>query len=90
MTREDIEKQVKEGGIPKSEYREYWEKSKARHLEEVAVLLDSNDWPDLKAWIKTWGHKGGSWYLGGQRGYAVRCGGANQHTDPLNVFFLSD
>jgi hypothetical protein len=88
MTREEIKKQTDEGSIPEAEYKKYWTGVKARHLEEVAVHLDSEHWRRLREWVKTWGHKGGSYYM--KDGYAVRCGGANQSTDPLNVFFIGD
>lgn len=88
MTREEIERQHKAGEISDADYNKYWKKSKAKHLEEVAVFLPGDDWEELKKWIARWGHKGGSWY--GKASYAVRCGGANQHVDPLNVFFLRD
>jgi hypothetical protein len=90
MTREDIEKQAKAGQIPREEYEKYWAKVDAKHLEEVAVRLSPSDWSRLKSWVATWRHEGGSWYLPQRGGYAVRCGGANQHRDPLNVFFLEE
>lgn len=88
MTRKDMEAKVKAGDVSESDWKRYWVKGGVQHLEEVAVILDSDDWAKLKAWAKTWGHKGGSFYL--REGFAVRAGGANQRKDPLNVFFLED
>lgn len=82
LSKEEIERQFKKGTISKSDYEKYWKRSGAKHLEEVAI----EDVPvEVRSWIRTWRHKGGGRY---SAGYAVRCGGANQSQDPLNVFFL--
>lgn len=88
LTRKDIERQHELGKISDSDYNKYWKGVDAQHLEEVAIEIPSQTWPEMREWVETWGHKGGSWYIAEKQGYAVRCGGANQARDPLNVFFL--
>lgn len=67
-----------------SDFKKYWKHTD--RLIEVAVHVSGERWDTLKKFIGSWKHRGGSWYMSG--GFAVRCGGANQHKDPLNVFFL--
>lgn len=89
LTRKDVEEQFKAGQISKEDYDRYWKKSKAEHLEEVAILVPRNVWERaLNPWISTWRHKGGGYYE--KEAFAVRSGGVNQSQDPLNVFLLKE
>jgi hypothetical protein len=89
LTRKQIDEAYARGEIGESDYNEYWKKTKSEHLEEIAVYVPSGEIrADVKRWVETWKHKGGSWYLPDKEGYAVRCGGKNQSRDPVNIFFL--
>lgn len=84
MTREEIERQHRTGEISEPDYAKYWKNLKSGALIEVAL----QDVPKrVFDWIKLAYHAGGAMYQRG--GYAIRCGGANQHEDPLNVFLLA-
>jgi hypothetical protein len=86
LTRKDVEEQHARGQISEQDYQKYWKGVDAKHLEEFAIRVSGESARKLRSWVRTWGHKGGSWYM--KDGYAIRCGGANQSQDPLNVFIL--
>lgn len=88
MTREEIERQHSRGLISNSDYEKYWKGTGSKHLEEIALRVPRSEWPKLRKWIMTWRHKGGEWI--DENYYAMRCGGANQSQDPLNVFFIGE
>lgn len=86
LTRKEIEAQHRSGEISDADYNKYWRDSKAEHLEEVAVFLNPSDYEKIKKWERTWTHKGKDDYA--PYAFAIRCGGANQSRDPLNLFVL--
>ena len=83
MNREEIERLHRAGSISKTDYDTFWKRVDAQHLFEVAIYPKG---ADLLAYLKRSGHGGLSRV--DPNYFAVRCGGANQRRDPLNVFFM--
>jgi hypothetical protein len=85
LSRDEVEELYKSGKISESDWKKYWEKSGAENLIEFAIFLNKRDVEYLKDIMKE--HKG--FELIDPNYIAIRCGGANQKQDPLNVFIIA-
>jgi hypothetical protein len=79
MPREEIDAAVMRGEISQEDYQKYWENVKADRLFEFAIHVYH-----IPPVVRKYGER----YEPGA--YALRCGGANQKRNPLNVFILKD
>ena len=79
MPREQIDSAAMAGEISQEDYAKYWENVKADRLFEFAIHVWHVPPP-----VRRYGEKYDT------DAYALRCGGANQKKNPLNVFILRD